>query len=240
MQIEPVKQLSLRMFKDKPVKKGGRVIMSTRLLNDTIMRPLVKLHNMTWERRLGIHSRGIVFTRKQMDYKHYATSPYSFIMRILHSLNMEHSDVFVDIGCGKGRVLCCASQFEIKKVIGVEVDDDLYKIARQNVRIARGTKCSVQIIHASAIDFDFRIGTIYYLFDTYGETSLSITLAKMKKSLQKHPRPIRIVYVNPVHETVLSKTDWLQMYDKWQAGKGFGFTNDVSFWRAAIDYEKRA
>lgn len=214
--------------------------MSTRLLNDTIMRPLVKLHNMTWERRLGIHSRGIVFTRKQMDYKHYATSSYSFIMQTLRSLNMVHSDVFVDIGCGKGRIVCCASRFEIKEVIGVEIDDDLYNIAMENARKARGKKSSIKIIHASGVDFDFRIGTIYYLFDTYGETSLSITLAKMKKSLQKHPRRFRIVYVNPVHETVLSKTDWLQMYDKWQAGKGFGFTNDVSFWRAAINYEKRA
>jgi cyclopropane fatty-acyl-phospholipid synthase-like methyltransferase len=209
--------------------------MSTQCLNVKLMKPLVKMHNMAWECRLGIHSRGIVFTRKQMDYKHYATSPYSFIMQILHSLNMVHSDVFVDIGCGKGRVLCCASRFEIEKVIGVEVDNDLYKIARQNVRKARGTKSSVQIIHASAIDFDFRIGTIYYLFDTYGESSLSTTLAKMKESLKEHPRPIRIVYVNPVHEAVLRKSDWLQMYDKWQAGKRFGFTNDVSFWRTAID-----
>jgi SAM-dependent methyltransferase len=214
--------------------------MSTQCLNVKLMKPLVKMHNMAWECRLGIHSRGIVFTRKQMDYKHYATSPYSFIMRILSSLNMENSDVFVDIGCGKGRVLCCASRFEIKKVIGVEVDNDLYKIARQNVRKARGTKSSVQIIHASAIDFDFRIGTIYYLFDTYGASSLSTTLAKMKESLKEHPRPIRIVYVNPVHEAVLSKSNWLQMYDKWQAGKGFGFTNDASFWRTAIDTQKRA
>jgi SAM-dependent methyltransferase len=214
--------------------------MSTQCLSVKLMKLLVKMHNMVWERRLSIHSRGIVFTRKQMDYKHYATSPYSFIMRILHSLKMVHSDVFVDIGCGKGRVLCCASRFEIKKVIGVEVDNELYKIARQNVRNARGTKSSIEIIHASAIDFDYRLGTIYYLFDTYGESSLSTTLARMKESLQEHPRPIRIVYVNPVHEAVLSKSDWLQMYDKWQAGKGFGFTNDVSFWRTAIDSQEPA
>jgi SAM-dependent methyltransferase len=204
------------------------------------MKPLVKMHNMVWECRLGIHSRGIVFTRKQMDNKHYATSPYSFIMQILRSLNMVPSDVFVDIGCGKGRVLCCASRFEIKKAIGVEVDNDLYRIARDNTRKARGKKSTIKIIHASAVDFDFRIGTIYYLFDAYGKSSLSITLAKMKESLLQHPRRFRIVYVNPVHEAILSKSAWLQMYDKWQAGKGFGFTNDVSFWQTAINSQKRA
>jgi SAM-dependent methyltransferase len=198
------------------------------------------MHNMVWECRLGIHSRGIVFTKKQMDYKHYATSSYSFIMRILRSLNMVHSDVFVDIGCGKGRVLCCASRFDVKQVIGVEVDRDLYKIAQENVRKARGRKSSIRIIHASATDFDFRSGTIYYLFDTYGESSLRITLAKMKESLRQHPRRFRIVYVNPVHEAVFSQCDWLKMYDKWRAGEGFGIMNDVSFWEPAITFQKQA
>lgn len=214
--------------------------MSTRNLNFKLMRPLVKMHNMAWECKLGIHSRGIVFTKKQMDYKHYATSSYSFIMRILRSLNMVDSDVFVDIGCGKGRVLCCAAWFDIKQVIGVEIDDDLYKIARENARKAHGRKSSIRIIHASATDFDFRLGTIYYLFDTYGESSLRITLAKMKESLWQHPRRFRIVYVNPVHEAVFSRCDWLKMYDKWRAGEGFGIRNDVSFWEPTVTFQKRA
>lgn len=214
--------------------------MSTRNLNFKLMGPLEKMHNMAWECRLGIHSRGVIFTRKQLDYKHYATSSYSFIMRILRSLNMDRRDVFVDIGCGKGRVLCCASRFEIKEVIGVEIDDNLYKIARENVRKAHGKKSSIMIIHASAIDFDFSLGTIYYLFDTYGESSLRITLAKMKESLRVHPRRFRIVYVNPVHETVFSQSKWLKMYDKWRAGEGFGIRNDVSFWKPAFNFQKQA
>jgi SAM-dependent methyltransferase len=230
----------MQTFRIKLIKIEDRVIMSTRNLNFKLMRPLVKMHNMAWECKLGIHSRGIVFTKKQMDYKHYATSPYNFIMRILHSLNMERRDVFVDIGCGKGRVVCCASRFEIKEVIGVEIDDNLYKIALENVRKARGKKSNIRIIHASATDFDFRMGTIYYLFDTYGESSLMVTLAKMKKSLREHPRRFRIVYVNPVHETIFSQSKWLKMYDKWKAGEGFGIRNDVSFWKPAVTFRKQA
>ena len=191
----------------------------------------IKLSNALWEYKLGINSRGIVYSTPKSDHYHYATISYHSTMAILHNLYLKISDVFVDIGCGKGRVLCCASRFRIQEVIGVEIDKDLCAIAQCNVKKLRGTKTNLQVINTSAENFDYQVGTVFYLFNPFGILTLSNVLAKMEQSVRLRPRKLRIVYVNPVHETLLRKSDWLEIYDKWIAEEKFGLMHDVSFWR---------
>src|SRR5690348_10833891 len=90
-----------------------------RALGIPIRQAPTRLGNIWWERRLGIETRGVVPTR-HADSVHYATMGYSSIWSILDQLELRRSDVFIDIGSGKGRVLCCAAQYVVDQVIGVE------------------------------------------------------------------------------------------------------------------------
>ena len=54
------------------------------------------------------------------EQHYYATVPYRAIFRILTFLSLKPSDVFVDLGCGKGRVVCCAATYDIAEAIGIE------------------------------------------------------------------------------------------------------------------------
>src|SRR3972149_6626071 len=139
---------------------------------------------MLWEFKLGIDSRGIVHSSAQSDYHHYSTISYHEIMMILRSLSFRLSDAFVDIGCGKGRVLCCASRFRIQEVIGIEIDNELCAIAQRNARKVRSRKSSITIINDAAENFDYRAGTVYYLFNPFGVSTLRRVLEKMKQSVQ--------------------------------------------------------
>jgi predicted RNA methylase len=186
---------------------------------------------MLWEYRLGINSRGIVYGATESDFHHYSTVSYRSTMAILRNLSLKPSDVFVDIGCGKGRVLCCASRYRIQEVIGIEVDKTLCDIAKCNAKKVHGRKSSINVINVSAEEYDYRIGTVYYLFNPFGASTLNAVLAKMEQAVRLKPRKLKIVYVNSVHDIVLNRCDWLEMYDRWEAGKQFGLMHDVSFWR---------
>ena len=186
---------------------------------------------MVWECRLGVHTRGVSIDRTNPDSCGYSTLSYHSIIAILRRLNMTSADVFVDVGCGKGRVLCCASRFKVQKVIGVEFRSDLCKIAQENAEKVRGRKSTITVVNMPAEDFDFGLGTVYYLFNPFGASTLKKVLAGMKKSLWEHPRRCRIIYANPVNEALLSQADWLWMYDKWQAGKQFNVEHDITFWQ---------
>lgn len=159
----------------------------------------------------------------------YQTMSYSEIFTILHSVRLEPSDTFIDVGCGKGRVVCCAAQFKVLEVIGVEIDKSLSDIAQRNALRIRRHKSPIRIINSSSVDFDYRDGSAYYLYHPFGASTLSKTLQQIKKALELYPRKIRIVYVCPVHESVLDHTDWLECYDSWE--KQTIVFHKVSFWR---------
>jgi SAM-dependent methyltransferase len=199
-----------------------------------LFRYWTKFYNLVWECKLGISTRGAVEV-SEPDAIDYGTSSYSAIFSILHNLSLEPSDVFVDLGCGKGRVVCCASLFNIREVIGVEVEENLYEIAKHNVARLRGRKAPSTIINTRAQDFDYLKGTVFYLFNPFGSLTLHKVLSKLQLSLYSHPRSVKMVYVNPRHESLLNGSNCLEMYDRWEPGRNM---HCVSFWRSKERFSK--
>ncbi len=201
-------------------------------VNLSLTKLLLRFDSMLWEYKLGVSTRGLLSACAKPDSIHYGSISYHTVMEILRSLSLKPSDVFVDIGCGKGRVLCCASRFEVLEVIGIEIDEGLCATAQRNTKKTRGKKSPIRLINISAEEYDYQAGTVYYLFHPFGATTLNLVLARLIQSIQLQPREVRIVYVNPVAESVLQKSDCLEMYDRWQAGSKFGLRHDVSFWKS--------
>ena len=119
-------------------------------------------------------------------------------------------DVFVDLGCGKGRVLCfVAGRRKLKKVLGVEIVPELAQIARRKVANSR-LLTPVEVIEGDAAKADLNEGTVFYLFNPFGEKTLRKVLSNIETSLSSNPRGIRILYYNPRCADVLDNTPWLQ------------------------------
>jgi len=187
-----------------------------------------KLRDRVCEYQSNISTRGVVPVTGSDAY-HYATMSYAALQAILSRLSLRASDVFIDIGCGKGRVVCCAARFNIHEVIGIEANQSLYEIARANAASIHSRRCPITIINAQAQDVDYHKGTIFYLFNPFGASTLSQVLTKIQSSLNTNLRPLTIVYANPVHESVLAESGWLQSYDRWERSKN---RHAVSFWKS--------
>lgn len=179
-------------------------------------RILPKLNNALWEYRLGISTRGVF---RPKDYLHgvwerhsYSTIPYRSIFKILRFLALKNTDVFVDLGCGKGRVICCAARYDLVEVIGVEYLEHLSKLARRNLHQLRGRRSPVSVISGVAEDFDFTQGTAFYLYNPFGPKTMSEILSKLRYGLDARDREVRIAYVNAMHEELLADTPWLKHY----------------------------
>ena len=72
---------------------------------------------------------------------YYATSPSLFCGAVeqwtatLAAVGLGIEDyTFIDIGCGKGRVVMLAAEYAFREVIGVELNPALAQVARQNLR----------------------------------------------------------------------------------------------------------
>lgn len=204
--------------------------MRSKKLNLKFSKLRTKANSALWEWKLGVNTTGKLMNVPGSDSISYSTVPYSEILTILRSLCLEPSDVFVVLGCGKGRVVCCASQFKVREVVGVEIDKSLSNVAQSNAQRIRRRKSAIRIINTPAEDFDYRNGSVYYLYHPFGASTLSKVLERIKQALRSQPRRVRIVYVFPQHESVLDHTDWLKCYDLWE--KETVVFHKVSFWRS--------
>jgi precorrin-6B methylase 2 len=189
------------------------------------------MENAFWEWKLGIITRGLHVSEITNDeHVFYGTNSYSMIRKVLTTLAPNPDDVFVDLGSGKGRVVCVAARFPLKEVIGVDDDPEMCEEARRNAARVEGKRSSITIVKARAQEFDYRIGTMYFMFDPFGPKTMEQVLEKMREGLDANPRPVRIVYVMPAQESVLKRAGWLIEYERWTTKTQGFIDHTTSFW----------
>lgn len=117
--------------------------------------------------------------------------------------------VFVDMGCGLGRVMFFASQFPFKKLIGVEVSEPLAMAARANLERyyakERPPGPDWEVVCCNAAEFQIPDdGTVFYFGDPFDETIMGPVIENILASAQKAARQVFVLYVNPAHSNVLT------------------------------------
>jgi len=72
-----------------------------------------------------LETRAPTVFRPGTDQKHYESLDYVYLNGILNRLGLMPHDVFYDIGCGAGRVLCLAARRRVRRVVGIECVPEL-------------------------------------------------------------------------------------------------------------------
>ena len=121
---------------------------------------------------------------------------------------------FIDLGSGKGRTLMMASEYPFGRILGVELLPELNRVAGENLRVYKNEKqrCfAIESIRGDARVFEFpREPTVLYLFNPLPESGLSTVIRNLEASARNAPRPIILLYYNPVHEHILSGSAMLR------------------------------
>ena len=121
---------------------------------------------------------------------------------------------FIDLGSGKGRTLMMASEYPFGRILGVELLPELNRVACENLSVYKNEKqlCfAIQSICGDARVFEFPPEpTVLYLFNPLPESGLSTVIRNLEASARNSPRPIIVLYYNPVHEHILSRSAMLR------------------------------
>jgi len=116
---------------------------------------------------------------------------------------------FLDLGSGKGRTLLMASDFPFQRIVGVELLPSLHKFAQENISAYKSTsqQCfRLESVCADATRFAFpERPLLIYLFNPFPEAGLRRALANLRESLQPSPRPVYVLYHNPLLEQVVTE-----------------------------------
>ena len=180
---------------------------------------LRRLANNAEDRWRGISTGGIAQTDKVGAF-HYATESYADTRGVLRALDLQPSDIFIDVGAGKGRVLCLAAQIRMRQVVGVEYSSELVRIVKQNICRMQGKQTPVEICSQAAEDFDYSAATVLYFFNPFEANVLDVVLRKV--DVDRAGRPLRLAFAfeSPEHRAVFSRHKWLECYDRWVNSAG--------------------
>jgi predicted RNA methylase len=150
-----------------------------------------------FERRIGVHSWGDVYAYGGSQPHLYRGSSWLVLRELFANLEVAEDDVFVDMGSGMGRVLFMAARRPFRRVIGVEVDEELNEIAQQNIeRNRHRLQCqNVEIVTADVFDWEIPEDvTVVYIFRPFRSQVFERVLDRLLDSIDRSPRKVRFVY----------------------------------------------
>jgi len=174
-----------------------------------------------WDYRVNTTSGAVGWRDRLLGMFHSAYQPtepaafHEMIEAVQQSLRPGESTInfrdftFIDLGSGKGRTLLMASDYPFRRIIGVELLPSLHQIAQQNLRQykSESQKCfAVGSICGDATDFPLpEDPLVIFLFNPFPESGMRRVVANLEQSLRAHPRPVYVLYHNPLLEHTLSE-----------------------------------
>jgi SAM-dependent methyltransferase len=135
--------------------------------------------------------------------RHYQGARVLVLRRLFRMLRSDvpPETVFVDFGCGKGRVLLIAMEFGFKEVKGVEFARELCAIANHNIahyKSKRGLTTPCNAIEADATTYPIDpCENVFFMYNPFDETILAKVADNIAASGRAHPRKITVIYLNP-------------------------------------------
>jgi SAM-dependent methyltransferase len=145
---------------------------------------------------------------------HYYPSDYRTIYKAFRHLRVRAGrDVFLDFGCGMGRVLVVAGTRPFRKVIGIDLSAEMCELARANVARARKKlKCpEVEVIAGDATTYHVpdEVSVIFF-YSPFQGALLTTVLENIRASLLRAPRELTMVFKNTTDlENHLGPEFWL-------------------------------
>ena len=144
---------------------------------------------------------------------------------------------FVDVGAGKGRALLLAAESPFRKVIGVELNQELARLAQRNItlwkRLAR-PRTKIRVMHEDAAEFRWpRTPLLVYLNNPFDCALVERVASRLAAAAVSGPGLIDILYVNPACADTLTRTFFkllwdaqIEMDDADQHADPYGATSD--------------
>ncbi len=163
-------------------------------------RGLQRLANRLFDRRLETLLGSTEPEHEHPERINYVASDWHVLPRALRFIGVSEDDVFLDLGCGKGRVVHQAALRPFRRVIGVEISPVLAEAARKMLAEQyRRYRCKdIEIVVADATGY--RIPdevTVVYLFHPFHDATFTTVLGNLIDSLERRPRQLRLIYCYP-------------------------------------------
>lgn len=169
-----------------------------------------------WDKLLKIKTSGRDDTKSDCFRYPYEPTPYAVLERLANSGLIRKQDVVLDYGCGKGRVDFFLAYQTRAHCIGVEYDERIIAVARENKNTAVSVN-RVEILLGNAETFPVpeQVNRCYF-FNPFSVEILQTAMNRVLDSYYENPREMLLFFYFPSPEYIayLMTMDELDFYDE--------------------------
>lgn len=134
----------------------------------------------------------------------YSKTDETHARNILDSIGVCQENRILDIGCGKGAFLKEAARYPFGKIAGIEIDERLARIAKNNFRILKLTD-RVKVYCTDALKFQYYGKfNIFYLFNPFEKELMETVIDRIAAS-QVGKQEYLVILCNPVCASVIEE-----------------------------------
>lgn len=203
-----------------------------------------------FDRRLGIETNEKVgrqgLTGMSAELREhageYAPSDPALFRRIVKQSGIDPTSfTFIDLGCGKGRTMISAADYPFKEIIGVEADDALCRVAKQNLRRWGEGRSDrrLKVVHADARNFQWPKGHLFvFMYSPFSGPIFRQVAERLAAAAGQPGRAMVIAYSADWEAEALERTGCftrvrMRRRKFWAASTVSFFYNDLANQRAA-------
>jgi SAM-dependent methyltransferase len=176
----------------------------------------------------------------------YVPSGWRSLPSALRHIPISEDDVFLDLGCGKGRVVLQAAERPFKRVIGVELSPELVAVAQENLHAARAKlRCQdVDLIEADITTWPIPDDvTILYAYNPVRGELFEAAMKGMIASYDRNPRPMILLYRYPREHDVLEASGRFQLLrtiTSWRPRRSWASATAINIYAAGPAHDLAA
>lgn len=129
------------------------------------------------------------------------STSYRILDQMLTEIQVSPADVFVDVGCGWGRLISFLWLNKRRcRYIGVEINERAAAVARERFK----SFPNITILTGNILDHIPTDATIFFLSNPFGEALMDAFLDKIEKEVV---HPVKLIYLHAVyHDTIRQRT----------------------------------
>ncbi len=175
----------------------------------------------------------------------YAGSQPSIIRRSIAVLPpLEKNAAFIDLGCGKGRVLAVATEFPFGSIVGIELSPPLCRTAAKNAKRVAARypdRTPIQVICGDATrpKLPEAGDVVLFLYNSFQRPLVTILIDYLEEAMAGRSGQIFVIYYNPTNAALFDASDVFVRYFaermEFAADEPMNFSNDfdsVVIWQA--------
>src|SRR5690625_4771002 len=165
--------------------------------------------NKDYDQLLSIKTKNISvqMENQSRSYSPYEATPYPLLYTLFSSYKLNEDDVFVDFGCGTGRILFLVHHLFTSSVVGIEMNEQLYKKTVQNklryLQNVSGIIDKIAVINSRAEKYPIRKKeNIFYFFNPFSIEVFSLVIDNIVQSFEKNQRTIDLILYYPMEQYI--------------------------------------